>query len=240
MLTPKDQYNIVLFGDSIAKGVVLDQENGRYRVLSNSFSKLVQQQFKGLIHNAGRFGSVITKGFSTMQRDVLSKKPDIVILEFGGNDCDYNWDKIAENPHADHLPNTTLDHYTTTLKEMIQKLREEKIIPVLMTLPPLDAERYFKWISKNNDTSARNILTFLGSVNEIYEWHKKYNDTIIQIAQEMKVKWIDIRDAFLNTQDYKAYMCEDGIHPNEQGHKLIANHFIHYMKHHHQELLRTV
>lgn len=236
----KDQYNIVLFGDSIAKGVILDNDNGKYKVLNNSFAKLVQQRFKGIIHNAGRFGSVITKGFSTMNRDVLSKSPDIVILEFGGNDCDYNWDEIAQNPHGEFLPKTTLNHYISTLTEMIQKLQQEKIVPVLMTLPPLDAERYFKWISKNNDKSASNILTWLGSVNEIFNWHKLYNDAIVQVANELKVISIDIRDAFLSTQDYREYMCEDGIHPNEQGHQLIANKFIQYMESNYQKLLLPV
>ncbi|MNP35700.1 GDSL-like Lipase/Acylhydrolase [compost metagenome] len=109
-----------------------------------------------------------------------------------------------------------------------------------MTLPPLDAERYFKWISKNSSTKANNILTWLGTVNRIYTWHKLYNDAIIQVAMELKVKWIDIRDAFLKTEDYREYMCEDGIHPNEQGHKLIADYFIHFMKNNHQELLKPV
>lgn len=240
MLSKKDQYNIVLFGDSIAKGVILDPENGRYKVLSNSFANLVQKQFKGIIHNAGRFGSVITKGFSTMYRDVLSKKPDIAIIEFGGNDCDYNWEEIAQNPQGNFLPKTTLNHYVSTLKEMIHKLRQEGIIPVLMTLPPLDAERYFKWISNNNDTKASNILSWLGTVNEIYDWHKLYNDAIVQVAKELHVKWIDIRDSFLKTQDYRDYMCEDGIHPNEQGHKLIADYLVRYMEINYQDLLRTV
>ncbi|MNO79442.1 multifunctional acyl-CoA thioesterase I and protease I and lysophospholipase L1 [compost metagenome] len=240
MLSKKDHYNIVLFGDSIAKGVILDNENGKYKVLSNSFANLVQNQFKGIIHNAGRFGSVITKGFSTMYRDVLSKKPDIVILEFGGNDCDYNWEEIAENPHGDYLPKTTLNRYVSTLKEMIEKLRQEKIVPVLMTLPPLDAERYFKWISKNSSSKASNILAWLGTVNEIYDWHKLYNDAIIEVAKELKVKWIDIRDAFMKTEDYRKYMCEDGIHPNEQGHELIADYFIRFIKNNHHELLKSV
>lgn len=240
MLSKKEQYHIVLFGDSIAKGVILDHENGKYKVLGNSFANLVQQKFKGIIHNAGRFGSVITKGFSTMYRDVLSKKPDIVILEFGGNDCDYNWEEIAQNPQGDFLPKTTLNHYISTLKEMIHKLRQEGIIPVLMTLPPLDAERYFKWISNNNAAKASNILSWLGTVNEIYDWHKLYNDAIVEVAKELHVRWIDIRDSFLNTRDYREYMCEDGIHPNEQGHQLIADYLVRYMERNHQELLKPI
>ncbi|MOA67209.1 hypothetical protein D3C78_1942860 [compost metagenome] len=56
----------------------------------------------------------------------------------------------------------------------------------------------------------------------------------------MKVKWIDIRDDFMKTEDYRKYMCEDGIHPNEQGHELIADYFIRFIKNNHHELLKSV
>lgn len=234
----KDQYNIVLFGDSIAKGVIYDQDKGKYSVLKNSFAELVQRRIKGIIHNAGRFGSVITKGRSTLERDVLMKRPDIVVLEFGGNDCDFNWDEIAKNPNGEFSPKTTLNHYISVLQDMIRKLMEEGIVPVLMTLPPLDADKYFKWVSKNNDTSAANILTWLGTISRIYWWHERYNAAIIQVAEEMRVRMIDIRGAFLKTEDYREYICEDGIHPNEQGHRLIADKLIHYMERNYQDMLQ--
>ncbi|OLA61120.1 MAG: hypothetical protein BHW37_01125 [Firmicutes bacterium CAG:272_52_7] len=39
----------------------------------------------------------------------------------------------------------------------------------------------------------------------------------------MKIPMIDIRSAFLVKRDYSDYLCEDGIHPNERGHKLIKD-----------------
>lgn len=234
----KDHYNIVLFGDSIAKGVIFDPVKGKYSVLKNSFANLVQHRLKGSIINAGRFGSVITKGLSTLQRDVINKKPDIAVIEFGGNDCDFNWDAIAQNPEGDYAPNTTLQHYKMSLQEMIEKLQSEGIVPVLMTLPPLDPDSYFRWISKNCEASARNILTWLGTVSRIYWWHERYNAAIMQVAEEMQVRWIDIRGAFLSTNDYRQYICEDGIHPNEQGHQLIADKVLQYMEKNYTSLLR--
>ena len=236
----KDQYNIVLFGDSIAKGVIFDPVKGKYAVLKNSFAQLVQARIKGQIHNAGRFGSVITKGLSTLQRDVISKRPDIAVLEFGGNDCDFNWDEIARDPDREYSPNTTLNAYITSLKEMIGTLREQGIVPVLMTLPPLDPDKYFKWVSKDDELSAQNILKWLGTVSRIYWWHERYNAALMQVAEEMKVRWIDIRGAFLSTHDYREYICEDGIHPNEKGHQLIANKIIHYMENNYNNMLRLV
>lgn len=57
-----------------------------------------------------------------------------------------------------------------------------------------------------------------------------YNSVIVNIAEETKTKWIDIRGAFLQTADFTRLLCIDGIHPNEEGHKLIASKIFDYIK----------
>ena len=42
------------------------------------------------------------------------------------------------------------------------------------------------------------------------------------IWQAINVKLIDIRSAFLARRDYRDYLSDDGIHPNEQGHLMIS------------------
>lgn len=230
--------NIVLYGDSIAKGIVYDEEKGRYAKLTDSFGQLVQRRLNGIVTNAGRFGCVITKGAEKLKQDVLSRRPDIVLLEFGGNDCDFDWEKIARQPGDLHEPNTDLERYTQTLKDMIRTLKDHGIVPVLMSLPPLDAERYFRWVSKNDDSVAANILTWLGSVSRIYWWHERYNAAIIRVAEEMNTRWIDVRGAFLRAFDYRTYLCADGIHPNEQGHQVIAQELMSYLESRYRHLLK--
>ena len=34
---------------------------------------------------------------------------------------------------------------------------------------------------------------------------------------------LDLRRLFLQKQDYRQYLCDDGIHPNEEGHQLITS-----------------
>lgn len=61
-----------------------------------------------------------------------------------------------------------------------------------------------------------------GSADYIYKFHESYNNKICSIAEKNGIRLIDIRSAFLELGNYSDFLCEDGIHPNEKGHKLIA------------------
>ncbi len=234
----KSGYRFVLYGDSISKGVVFDEQKGKYVLLERSYPNLLQGRLKGVIHNAAKFGNTILRAAGKLQNDVLKKEPDIVIIEFGGNDCDFNWEEIAENPLEEHNPNTDFNIFQKSLKSLIDSLKSSGIIPVLMTLPPLDADRYFKWISKNSSVIGDKILTWLGSVSRIYWWQERYNSAIISTAQETKTRCIDIRSAFLKNPDFRQFLCIDGIHPNEKGHLLIADKIMEYIRDGYKYLLR--
>jgi acyl-CoA thioesterase I len=237
-MNEKDNYNFVLYGDSISKGVVYDDKKEKYIVSEESYSNLLQNTLKGVVHNASRFGNTIIRAAGKLQNDVLKKNPDIVVIEFGGNDCDFKWEEIAQNPHGRHEPNTDFNIFGKSLKALIELLESTGIVPVLMTIPPLDADRYFKWISKNSTFIGEKILTWLGSISKIYWWQERYNSAIISIAQETKTRWIDIRSAFLKTPDFRQFLCLDGIHPNNQGHRLIADKIMEYIKLDYRFLLR--
>jgi lysophospholipase L1-like esterase len=229
-IIPKDIYKIVVSGDSISKGVIYNEDTGKYTITSNNYVSLIQDKIKGIVCNAAKFGSTIIKGISKLQSEIAKNNPDIVLIEYGGNDCDFDWEDIARNPKAAHNPKTDVKLFRQMLYNEVSALKSKGIIPVLMTLPPLDADRYFKWISKNSTAIANNILEWLGSVNKIYWWHEMYNSVIVNIAEETKTKWIDIRGAFLQTADFTRLLCIDGIHPNEEGHKLIASKIFDYIK----------
>ena len=56
----------------------------------------------------------------------------------------------------------------------------------------------------------------------ITNWHERYNIEIFKLAIANQVPVIDITSSFLEKKNYSRYLCDDGIHPNEEGHKLIA------------------
>lgn len=226
----KDSYNLVFFGDSITKGVVFDSEKYKYSTIKDSFTNIVASSIKGTVYNAGKFGSTVIRGVSKMYNDVMKKTPDIVVIEFGGNDCDFNWDDIAQSPETEHQPNTDISIFRETLLKMIDTLNEANIMPALMTLPPLDSKRYFKWVTKGDPIAEKNVLRWLGSEEEIYYWHNSYNEMVVDVANKSQTTLIDVRSAFLDYPDYSQLLCTDGIHPNAKGHSVIAKVFLNYFQ----------
>ena len=214
--------NICIFGDSVAKGIVFDSVKNKYILLKESFANIIQRRQNISISNYAKFGCTISMGNNILGRheDKLSAF-DFTILEFGGNDCDYNWAEISNQPFKMHLAKTPIKQFREEYIALIERVRQNGGVPILLTLPPIDSKRYFQWVSKG--LNGKNILTYLGSVDAIYTWQGLYSTAVTEIAAVCKVSIIDIRSAFMEKQDYREYLCEDGIHPNSKGHLLISN-----------------
>lgn len=213
---------VFVCGDSISAGVVFDEKANRYVKSDKGFVCILQSSLNCVITNLSRFGNTIATALPRLWRALDKEKPDIVLIELGGNDCDYKWDEIAQNPSADHQPATAAAAFEKSLRDLIGTLRAKGVAPVLTSLPPIDAERYFKWISRSSSNAASHILEWLGSVSRIYWWQEKYNAAILTVAEHTQTAWIDLRSAFLSTPDFRSYLCKDGIHPNAEGHYLIS------------------
>ena len=156
-----------------------------------------------------------------MKRDIeAGVEPQAALIEFGGNDCDYDWAAIAREPEKEHQPKTPLGLFTERLREMVALARQKGMRPVMTTLPPIHARRYFDFFTRGG-LSRENILLWLGDVERIYRWHERYNGAVIQTARDCGVPLIDVRDAFLSERRYGELLCADGIHPNAGGHALI-------------------
>ncbi len=215
--------SICVFGDSIMKGVIFDAIKGRYIFLKNSFLNILGMTNTAVkVDNFAKFGCTITAGKKLIERHA-GKLPgySYTALEFGGNDCDFDWKAISERPEDIHIPKTPLDEFESLYSEIIDNVSEKGSRPVLFSLPPLNARRYFEWISKG--LNADNILRWLGDVEHIYRWHEMYNIAVLKLSAVKNVMLIDIRKAFLETRNYLSLLCEDGIHPNEAGHALISD-----------------
>lgn len=227
-------------GDSISRGVVYDEAKGQYSVLDSCFVSLVQERLKGIVRNVSRFGNTLMRGIGKLGRDMAGGQPDVVLIEYGGNDCDFLWKEIADHPDARHEPQTELSIFEDKLAETVSSLKARQIEPVLMSLPPLNADSYLKWVSKQDPLVEGSILKWLGSVTKIYWWQERYSAAIVRVAEATKTKWIDIRGAFLKRPDFQTLICRDGIHPNEAGHKLMAQTIIEYVARNFSYLLSDV
>ncbi len=218
----KKRTAICVLGDSVAKGVIYDEIKNRYRFIKDSFVDLFSQNNKLEVTNMAKFGSTVLNGEKTLEKNIEDiKKCKYVVLEFGGNDCNYNWKEVSESPEVEHFPAVPPNEFKREYKRMIEKVKGEGCMPILLSLPPIDAKRFFDWVSR--DLSKENILKFIGGKKEyIYRWHEMYNSIIFDMAQEENVRVLDIRKVFLKYPNYEDFLCADGMHPNEKGHRLIS------------------
>jgi len=217
---------IEIYGDSIMKGTFLDGEAQRYRFSSEKLISNFQEKFSIKVSNKSMFGCTIVKGYDLLCKHVeKGLDSEAVLLEYGGNDCDYHWEEVAADPDFTHLPHTPLPLYIETYRKMVQMLQERHIDPIIMSLPPLDADRYFKWITRKG-ISGDNILKFLGDVQRIYRQQEMYSFAAAKIAYETGSMFIDVRTPFLARQDCKNLYSEDGIHLNQKGYQLVYEAFV--------------
>ncbi len=222
----KKQARIYVFGDSITRGVIFDNERQRYVRLENSVTSLIESKINGTVTNLSRFGNTVNKAKSYFEYTIDRDRPDIVVMEFGGNDCDFKWREVAAEPQGIHYPNTRYEDFEKTLIDMVNKVRKYHAEPVLATLPPLDPIRYFGWVSRFDAEAPKRILDWLGTESRMYWWQERYNTAVLSVAQMTDCPVLDLRGALLKTPDYRQHYCVDGIHPDEYGHKIMANNIL--------------
>lgn len=224
-----ERLKIVALGDSITKGVVLSGENN-YSVIDGSFVEILRREQNLDINNYGRFGCTVNYGHQVIERhadDIAAAQ--YTIIEYGGNDCDFYWKRIALDPKAEHRPKTTLETFREQFVALINKVRSLGSKPIILSLPPIISDSYFAFFSRSMNTSQRNnILGWMGGeVEAIERWHEDYNKALFAIAGQTNTPILDITHPFGNYEGgCRSLICPDGIHPNSEGHRLIAQSII--------------
>jgi len=226
MMTYADVNSIMVLGDSVSKGVVLNPEKKRYVFSNEGFIKKLTGKIRPKVFDFSKFGSTTGYGQSLLENKFSELEPDLVLIEYGSNDCDYKWDEVAEDPYAVHLPNLSLREYKDNITAMVTAIREKGKIPILTNLHPLSSRSYFNWFTKNDPERQRATMKWLRKVENIYWWQEMYSYALERVAETFDVFVVNIRGAFLKHKDYEKYLCEDGIHPNEAGHELMESVFM--------------
>ena len=212
--------NICIFGDSIAKGIVLDPERMKYVLTECGIGDYLGKNPETKVFNYAKFGCTVTKAGRVFEKHLKEvEESDTVILEFGGNDSDHTWSDVSDNPEGQFGANTDLETFGSAYEAIIKRLIALGKKVVVLTLPPIDAVKYFNWVSRGKNRD--NIIKWLGSVEYIYRWHEMYNQCVCSVANKTGALLVDLRSSFLKLRDYSDYLCFDGIHPNEKGYALV-------------------
>lgn len=226
----KVKKRVEVFGDSLLKGIQINPQNLRYHVNNNiDIGKIEKTHFLD-IRNFAKFGCTVTKGLALIEKRLTNNQPfcNAIVMNYGGNDCDYNWNAVSKYPDDKHLPHTPLDVFVETYHKIIALLKENGIRPILATLPPLDSQKFFHWFCNGLDKA--NVLKWLGDVHLIYRWQERYSRSVEKIAIETNTLLVDLRGAFLNHRSLEPLLCEDGTHPNTEGQKVITQAFLEFIE----------
>lgn len=212
----------VIWGDSVAKGVLYDSARNRYVLGKEPAAALIAKETGMEIINHSKMGSTSSDGIAIADKDIKNGiSADFAIIEFGGNDCDFLWNEISEAPEKEHLPKTPEKEFESKMEILIDMAKDSGMTPMLVNLPPIDPNNYFDFISKKG-LCGDNIIKWLGDVGRIYRVHEKYSFIITDIARKCSCKLFDVRSAFLSKKDSVTLLCADGIHPNAEGQRFLA------------------
>ena len=207
VVPPPKPGGVVMFGDSTTAA--------RRGAVQKVYAQRVQETLQSIgsslsVHNAGIGGHTTKNGRDRFAKDVLAHKPRIVVIQFGLNDATVD---VWKNPPATG-PRVPLANYEANLRWMITTLREQKAKPVLMTTNPL------RWTNKLRDLYGKPPYRPDDADGFDAPVLARYNDVVRQLAKELVVPLVDVHAAF--TAKNPDQLLLDGMHPNDEGHKLIA------------------
>lgn len=185
---------IVFLGDSITQAGAAP---GGY--VTQVREALDKQEQDIEVIGAGISGNKVPDLEKRLDRDVIAKKPTIVVIYIGINDV---W-------HSQNGKGTPKDVYETGLKSLIERIQKAGARPILCTATV---------IGEKTDGS-----------NPLDKMLDEYCDISRGVAKEAKIQLIDLRKAFLdylkeNNPENKAQgiLTSDTVHLNAAGNKFLA------------------
>jgi lysophospholipase L1-like esterase len=188
----------VVFGDSITAAG--DSPEGYLTLIRERMNTWPEDRRPQLI-NAGISGHRVPDLVARLERDVLSKKPTVVLIVIGINDV---W-------HRRFGKGTKEEEFCDGLNGIIGKLKEQEARVVLAT-PPVIGER-------------------TDGANELDKPLDKFASLIREICEKQGLLLCDYRREFINhltfvnvTQRPSGVLTNDGVHMNPAGYRLMAKH----------------
>ncbi len=218
-------HKIVIFGDSIPRGLFI--EDNSVRQMENTAVQIIERTYGITIVNRSSFGQTLSrlsdKGeVERYAASIDAGERNVAVFCLGGNDADFDWQAVAAAPALNHLPKTPIEQFRRLLRQKIALLRQAGAEVWLTSIPPVDAQRYFNNIISVKTDGAAVLKFFRGDVTNINRHQECYNNAVMKIALTENCPFIDFRTDFLLSRDFLGYLCDDGVHPNQKGHALMA------------------
>lgn len=210
LLTPSEAHRLLVFGDSVTA------PRARVKVYAEVLAEELLFGGKAVeVINAGVPGNTTAQALKRLESDVLQKRPDTAVVLFGINDAAVD---VWRNPPATQ-PRIPLEAYRGNLKACVAALKTVGARVVLMTPNPLcwsetTRKLYGKPPYAQEDPDGFNVLLL------------EYAAAVREVAHEESVALVDVFEVFKSQPAMKtgdtSRLLPDGMHPNSEGHGVIA------------------
>ncbi len=191
---------ITFFGDSICNGQFVSINDTFPVIIANIFSNSLQVTVSALNGETSRHA------LGRLYHDVLSNKPDILYVQYGLNDCN-TWE--TEN----NLTRVFIDSFAQNMKEIVRRAFLYGVRKVILsTNHPTCAELFYN--NQNKHVYNAKIRKINSS---FYNTNDYSNSTYL-------VDHCEHWETLLQRREFSSYLNADGVHLNEAGHKLYAEH----------------
>ena len=197
----RDVHRIVCLGDSITQG---GEAPGGYVWLIRRYLIALYPNIE--VINAGISGHKSTDMLERFQRDVLDKKPDLVMISVGVNDV---WHGFYDNhPDGDGPRGVSLDDYTKNVEEMARRAvaAGAKVVVLSTTVIHEDLQ---------NRENAK-LVGYNGALRTIA---RKYNGGFVDFQKPFHA----LITAYRATGARDNLLTVDGVHMNALGNKVMAH-----------------
>ncbi len=151
--------------------------------------------------------------------DVLTHEPDFAVVQFGINDAAVN---VWKSPPVT-TPRVNTETYRTNLQFFVRTLVAQHCRVLLMTPNPM------RWTKQLREMYGQ--PPYQTDVDDGFNVVlRKYARIVRQVAQQESVPLIDVYERFTDFGNQVDTSVDDllldGMHPNDRGHRLIADELI--------------
>lgn len=149
--------------------------------------------------NLGISGNRTSQLFDRLYTDGISLKPDVISILIGINDV---WHRYG----PEHIE-TTDEQLALNYRKILERIKAQTNAKIIILSPYLlDAD--------DKENMRRDLTTVLPIVRELA---KEFADAYVPLDE--------LFDEALKTQPHPLYYSPDGVHPNENGARFIAEHY---------------
>lgn len=206
MMSPKKK-RVIFFGDSITQAGI--EPGGYIDIIGKELQKNEKKDKYELI-GAGISGNKVPDLQKRLEKDVLSKKPDLVFVYIGINDV---WHFTHPKTNGQGTP---ANKYEASLIDVINKIKASGASVVLCT-PSVIGE-------KNDGTNAQDKML------------EEYAAISRKVAKTTGSQLLDLRKAFIDylkennkENQEEGILTTDGVHLNDRGNRFVAEQMLAYL-----------